>query len=493
MFDVFVSHSSLDKSTFVEPLVQKLTQFGLLVWYDKHNIYKGDKIKEAILKGIEESVFFVAIISENYLSSKWANLELGVLQADHPDNIIPIIFSEIKERTGKIYPFLLDYNYIDSSEDIDEIARILKDVIQDRKQERGLWHIDKTNIYSLVKEMRSYNSFKLDQISIRLSKVYKNMRFELLSTLNEIKLILEMVFSDVATTENIFVSSESSVIDTFLKIEFLNCNLKEHIIFLQRMYQEHVRNFRNNDNLAQEDLYLLQLSLFSIIEWYMITYFKKPIFRHRNITAVTPEDFSKEDIVETYEIEKMVLPPNLIASPDTVLKWFSHNPLTIVGARDVSSGKIIGFFNTLPITDELYEAIKTGDFDDTTIQPESIRQYDIPGFYKLYLCSFCIHPLYNTTSAFKLIYTGFIDFLSTLAAERDIYISDIIADGVTLKGANLCESIGMKKVTTSIHNSKIYEASLIPPAYTTLKLNNVIGHKLLSYYERMYTEYKEIF
>ena len=47
--------------------------------------------------------------------------------------------------------------------------------------------------------------------------------------------------------------------------------------------------------------------------------------------------------------------------------------------------------------------------------------------------------------------------------------------------------------TTSIHNSRIYEASLIPPSFSTLKLNNKAGHQLLSYYERMYAEYKDIF
>ena len=128
MFDIFISHSNLDKPTFVEALVQKLSKNGLSVWYDKYNIYKGDKIKEAILKGIEESVIFVAIISKNYFNSKWANLELGVLQTNHPDNIIPIIFSNVKETVGQTYPFLLNYNYIEACADIDEIVTMLKDV-----------------------------------------------------------------------------------------------------------------------------------------------------------------------------------------------------------------------------------------------------------------------------------------------------------------------------------------------------------------------------
>ena len=41
MFDVFISHSSIDKKGFVEPLVDELNKLGLQVWYDKNSIHKG--------------------------------------------------------------------------------------------------------------------------------------------------------------------------------------------------------------------------------------------------------------------------------------------------------------------------------------------------------------------------------------------------------------------------------------------------------------------
>ena len=130
------------------------------------------------------------------------------------------------------------------------------------------------------------------------------------------------------------------------------------------------------------------------------------------------------------------------------------------------------------------------------ILPETALFSPTPTFAKepkLYLCSFCIHPAYNTTNAFRIIYSNFIDFLLKLASEHEIFISDIIADGVTQKGSNLCESIGMTKVAKSIHNSDVYEACLIPPSLTTIKLNNRIGQQLLAYYKQMYNNYKEIF
>lgn len=493
MYDIFISHSSIDKVQFVEPLVNELIGLGLSVWYDKYNIHKGDKIKNSIINGINESVVFVAVISSNYYSSNWANLELGMLQANHPDNFIPIIFPDIQEYTGQKYPFLLEHNYITTASTLSEVAEELNIAVLEKKQERGLWHIEKTDLKTQMREMHSYNSFKLDQAAIHLNHIVKNLSSDLLSALNEIKLLIDLILSDVATIESIVVLEDTSALDTFMNMDFLGQNLKEHLRYLRRIYNEQTRLFQNNRTASQDDLYLIQFSLYSIIEWYMATYFKKPLLKQKKLVAVAPEEFSRADIYESYEIEKLVLPPDVIASPTTALKWFEYNPLTIIGARDTTTGKLVGFFNTLPIRENIFDQIKSGNFDDTKFTIDDIRQYDIPGFYKLYLCSFCIHPAYNTTTAFRIIYNGFFDFLLNLASEREIYISDIIADGVTPKGSSLCESIGMNKVTVSSHKSSVYIASLIPPTYTTLKLNNRVGHKLMEYYQRIYNEYKEIF
>ncbi len=493
MFDVFISHSSIDKTNFVEPLVKELEKLGLLIWYDKNDISKGDEIKDSIIQGIKDSVIFIAILSENYLNSCWANLELGMLEMNFPDNCLPIVFTDTKTIIANQYPFILDHNYIENNKTISDISRELYNVVTKKKQDRGLWHTEKTNLKSLIRELHSYNNFKLEQVAIYLNKIVKNLNQNVLLSLNDIILILELILNDVANTENIFLPENACAPNRLLDMDFLNENLKEHVKYLLKIRKKYIQNFSRSISIDQEECYLIQFSVYSLIEWYAITYFKKPIIRPANIIAVSPEEFTKEDIVESFNIEKLVLPPNLIASVTTDLKWYKHNPLTIIGARDKTTGKLIGFFNTIPIKDSLYEQIKSGTFDDTELSIDDIRQYDIPGFYKLYLCSFCIHPAYNATTAFKIIYTSFIDFLLNLATEREIFISDIIADGVTSKGQSLCESIGMTKITQSCHSSTIYEASLIPPTYTTLKLNNIIGKRLISYYNMKYNEYKEIF
>ena len=180
MFDVFISHSSIDKKGFVEPLVDELNKLGLQVWYDKNSIHKGDKIKDSIINGIAESVVFLAVISKNYYKSNWSSMELGILSAGSFDNFLPLLFSDIKKQTGQKYPFILEHNYIEvgPEKEIKEIALGLKEVIDERKQESGFWHIEKTNLVSLVRELHSYNSIALEQLAIHLNlfwrKIYSN-------------------------------------------------------------------------------------------------------------------------------------------------------------------------------------------------------------------------------------------------------------------------------------------------------------------------------
>ena len=493
MYDVFISHSSKDKKIIVEPLVKELEKRGLQVWLDSNCLLRGDLIKNSIIKGINESVVFLAVISDNFFESNWTSLELGVLQTIPLGKLIPLIFKKDIAHIALRYPFLLEHNYIELDTSVEILADKIQDVICQKKQECGLWYINKTNFKHLIREIHSYNNFKLDQIAIRLGLVEKTISLDIYAAIKDILSIVELILKDVAYRENIYISEDKSPVDLFTDIEFLNYNLKEHIKFLSQLCVQRINGIEKHPVWIQEDLYLTQFSIYSIIEWYMLSYFRKPTLSNKKIIPVAPEEFSEEDILEPYEIEKLVLPPELIASPTTDMEWFVYNPLTMIGARDIQTGKLIGFFNTLPISDELYHQILTGEFDDTKICVDSIRQYDMPGFYKLYLCSFCIHPAYNTSTAFKEIYTSFIDFLLNLATEREIFISDIIADGVTLKGANLCESIGMKKLKSTNHKSNIYIASLIPPEFSTLKLNNRAGKKLIAYYENIYNNYKDVF
>ena len=205
-----------------------------------------------------------------------------------------------------------------------------------------------------------------------------------------------------------------------------------------------------------------------------------------NIRSVSPVQFTYDDIVETHHIETLVLPPEHVPSPEITKSWYERNPLTLLGARDAASGRLIGFFHAMPVSDALFEKIKRGEFSDYAFPASDIMLYDTPGMYKLYIASFCLHPAYQgNLHVFRLIYNGFLDMLTELVIEKGVLISEIVADGATGKGKMLCEGIGMKKYGRSNINTDVYYARLLPFEQSTLRLKTKRIRELMALYKNI--------
>ncbi|HXH93184.1 MAG TPA: TIR domain-containing protein [Thermoanaerobaculia bacterium] len=84
-FDVFVSHSSKDKS-IVRALAERLRADGLRVWLDDWEIRPGDSIPAKIEEGLEHSRVLVLCMSANAFGSDWAQLEAGTFRFRDPLN-----------------------------------------------------------------------------------------------------------------------------------------------------------------------------------------------------------------------------------------------------------------------------------------------------------------------------------------------------------------------------------------------------------------------
>jgi len=494
MFDVFISHSSNDKPTFVEPLVEKLRVADLWVWYDKDSIILGDDVKNKIITGIQNSISVVIILSRSFLESCWANFELGIVQANNT-RIIALLYDIDISTIAEKYPFILASKYLlVEKHELPEIVKCISETVAIIKEDMGFITCQMIDLAEIKKILHLYNNLKLEQLAIYISNVIKEINTGQSMALNTITSVLDLIIFDLCEIEHIYLDEKSNKLDTIRNSGILNDNIFQHLRFLYKTKDEVFKSItRSHEPIAKQDVYLIQHSLFSIIDWYTKNYFKLPIIDNKGIVPIPPSSITDEDILETYNIEKLVLPPGLIAGPEMTKEWFSHNNLTLLGSRDRKTGKLIGFIHSLPVTDDLFNQISSGNFDDTIISNSDIRQYDIPGFYKLYMSSICVHPKYNGSIAFKVMYDEFIELLLTLAQENEIYISEILADGVTPKGKVLCESIGMIKHCISIHNTQVYRALLIPPSMTTLKLINLHGKQLFEYYQRVYEKYKEMF
>jgi len=113
-FQVFLSHATTDKETFVSELRTWLAEIAeILVWYDEDNIYAGNNLFELIGKGIPECRSMVLILSSASVKSGWVKREYEFAEnhrISHSDfKIIPVLINDCE-----IPPFLQSSLYLDA-------------------------------------------------------------------------------------------------------------------------------------------------------------------------------------------------------------------------------------------------------------------------------------------------------------------------------------------------------------------------------------------
>jgi len=96
---VFISHSSKDKH-FVNKLASGLTDADISMWIDEVNVIAGDEITSKIRDGINESSFFIFVVSQDSVVSEWVKLELyQVLGKLDKKKIIPVVIDKDAYKT----------------------------------------------------------------------------------------------------------------------------------------------------------------------------------------------------------------------------------------------------------------------------------------------------------------------------------------------------------------------------------------------------------
>lgn len=82
-FDVFISHSSDDKDSFVNDLATSLKKSNISIWYDTDSIGWGQSIRQEIDKGLAHSKYGIVVISPSFIEKYWTSYELdGILQKE---------------------------------------------------------------------------------------------------------------------------------------------------------------------------------------------------------------------------------------------------------------------------------------------------------------------------------------------------------------------------------------------------------------------------
>lgn len=490
-YDVFISHSSRDKNDVVRPLVTALEERGLSVWYDENIIKIGDSIKESVINGLSQSLCAVIIITDNFFSSNWTWLESGFMLSKNVQRpLIPVLHGIDHSIILNKMPFIGDLKFATTEVGFDSISHQIFDVVMECKSLPYTATSDIGNLISHLKflpqdflvaittEIRDYKSAK--DIDYRLGIIKAKFIVDSL-----IKALWRLKFGLNAEMPVLNSKNANEVISA---IGPTSSNTLE---YLKLILEKSLQAAKSEAAVSKEDENLVEESLFRFAFW--ICEIGQVIKRDKKenpfLAKVYPGDFSKEDIIDTYIIEKRVLRHDLISEWNEAYKWYKYNNYTFIGIRDAQSNKIIAFANLIPITEEYAERIKSGTITDVEIPLKDIRQYNLPDFYIVYIASFCIDPDHQKSNAFLILYNMIIEILLGLAKDKEVYIQKIIAEASTDDGEKLCKFIDMKQVTTTTHGTKIYEVTLIPPE---LRLRSKFGNELLRFCKKKYIEFKDL-
>lgn len=131
-YDVFISHASEDKKSFVEPLANALVAAGIKVWYDRFEMKIGDSLREEIDHGLANCRYGVVVLSSSFFAKEWPKSELDALVARQNSGgkkvILPIWHEIGAEEVRKYSPILASKLAARSTDGIEAIVAQIIDI-----------------------------------------------------------------------------------------------------------------------------------------------------------------------------------------------------------------------------------------------------------------------------------------------------------------------------------------------------------------------------
>ena len=468
--------------TIVDELVAELQNFQFKVWYDKEQISEGYNINDEIEQGLETSFCLILIVTKNFFESKWVYFETGQYSRYKKAKIIPIIYDISTQEYLQIIQILGNVKYINAKEKtIKEIISILDVSLKKIKIENEALTV-KDTLYSLYKKLSSYENIQADIACIAMKEYFDIMNDYPTYVISSSKKILTIIACDIGKYLNINASVQAT--DYSEQLNIIKCaanrNIYDYFAYIYNLSANHF-----NESL----ILVINKALVAILQWYLATRYSA-LSKIYNFEILYPGEMKHSDFEETDEIDYLVLREDLIASIETAIEWYDYNNYTYIAIKDKSTKRIVGYFTLLPITQDTYNLILSGDFMDKEFTTDSIVQYDAPGIYILYVAAVAIHPYYQNSNAFIELYNAVIDVILALAQQREIYFSQVLAEASTKQGEKLCKIMGMKKHTSTTSNTDVYTLTLIPPEF---KLYGTKGKILMSLCKQKYEEYREYF
>jgi hypothetical protein len=133
-YDAFISHATEDKSELVRPLVTRLRELGVTIWYDEFELKVGDSLRRCIDRGLAASRFGIVVLSPSFFAKNWPQYELDGLVAKELMSgkvILPLWHRVTKEEVIRYSPSLADKVALHTAtQSIAELADALAGVLR---------------------------------------------------------------------------------------------------------------------------------------------------------------------------------------------------------------------------------------------------------------------------------------------------------------------------------------------------------------------------
>jgi hypothetical protein len=139
-FDIFLSHSSLDKEEYVSELSDKLEDKGLNIFEDVKVFQIGQSQTEMMNMGILNSRFVVVFLSSNFIESGWSDYEFkSFLNREINEKriiILPIWHNVSFEEVQNYNPYLVDKFALDTAKyTVNQIVESIYQVVKNSVEE----------------------------------------------------------------------------------------------------------------------------------------------------------------------------------------------------------------------------------------------------------------------------------------------------------------------------------------------------------------------
>ena len=441
MSDVFIINLDSEENNELLLLAQALQEQSIktdVAWFD---LQKNFQTEEGLLSKLKTCFVLVLFVTEKFIESF---LKIFT-NTNNPQPVLPILHNIDGDQITKKYPLLADYNYITSNDIKKEIDILTKEISVTVDYAKTLEA--RQQLLLLSQNLYKLNISGLNDLAIQLydTSLLENIEDIILNC----QAIVRKVLFDIAKKHNIYTGDD--MLQNIIKSRVLG---DMELIAVQILGADIAVQ-----NLNQINIIHFVRGLNTLSFWYAGNYFKTSIFRHKNIETVKQNQLSHADLIEIYNIETLVYSKEIAGKEDATSIVLECNPHSVAAARDTDTGQIIAFVCAYPITQKFYNELISGKFNDTHITSEDIASYNQAGNYKLYISSFCVHPQYIRTKAFGVVYTSFLQIIEELALQG-IFISEMLADTATKKGALLCRSLGMKKSIATDHGTVLYKIEI---------------------------------